>query len=199
MMAQVRAVRDGLFVAQAENRGRERLRRAGISGITSMASQGLVIVTGLISVPLTVKYLGQERYGVWLTLNSLLSWLYITNLGYGGNALINALSEANGKDDRDLARELVATAFWSLVGIALVLALLFVGAFRFISWPAVFNASSTMSLTELHWAVIFSLSSFVLVFPISIVDAVYQSYQKGYVGNLWAISGSVLSLAALIT
>lgn len=198
MMVRLRALRERLFVAQAENRGRERLRRAGLSGVTSTVSQALVIATGLISVPLTVKYLGQERYGVWLTLNSLLNWLAISNLGFAGNALINSLSEANGRDDRELARELVATAFWSLVGIALVLTLLFVVTFQFISWPAVFNAPSTVSLSELHWAVIFSLTSFVLIFPLSIVDAIYQSYQKGYIGNIWTMAGSALSLVALI-
>jgi len=50
----------------------------------------------------------------------------------------------------------------------------------------------------LRWAVIFSLACFVLMFPISIVDAVYQSYQRGYIGNIWTMVGSGISLAALI-
>ena len=163
-----------------------------------MLSQGLAIGTGLISVPLTVNYLGQQRYGTWLTINSLLMWLAISSMGFGGNALINSLSEANGKDDRELARELVATAFWGLVGIAASLAVVFALAFPLIPWPAVFNADSSVPTGELHWAVILALLCFVLMFPISIVDAVYQSYQKGYIGNIWAMVGSVLSLVALI-
>lgn len=163
-----------------------------------MLSQGLSIATGLISVPLTVSYLGQERYGIWLTINSLLTWLAISNLGFGGNALINSLAEANGKDDRELARELVATAFWSLVGIAAMLVAVFALAFPGIPWAAVFNAPSSVPTQELHLAVVISLACFVLMFPISIVDAVYQSYQKGYIGNIWAMVGSVLSLAALV-
>jgi hypothetical protein len=30
---------------------------------------------GFVSVPLTVHYLGAERYGVWLTISSLLLWV----------------------------------------------------------------------------------------------------------------------------
>jgi len=71
-------------------------------------------------------------------------------------------------------------------------------SFPFISWHAVFNAPSTVSASELHWAVILSVASFVLIFPLTIVDAVYQGNQKGYIGNLWAMAGSVLSLLALI-
>ena len=197
-MVNLRALRGGLLSNESESRGRDRLRRAGVSGATSMLSQGLSIATGLISVPLTVNYLGKERYGIWLTINSLLMWLAISNLGFGGNALINSLAEANGKDDRELARELVATAFWSLVGIAASLVVVFALAFRFIPWSAVFNAPSSVPTIELRWAVILSVACFALMFPISIVDAVYQSYQRGYIGNIWAMVGSVLSLAALI-
>jgi len=197
-MIQLRALRSSLLLAQPNNRGQERLRRAGLTGVTSMISQGLIIASGLISIPLTLNYLGRERYGVWLTMNSLLSWLTISNLGFAGNALINSLAEATGKDDRELARELVATAFWSLMGIAALLSFVFALAFPFIPWPAVFNTASTVPLSELHWAVILSLMSFVLMFPISIADAIYQGYQEGYIGNGWGMAGSLLSLVALL-
>jgi O-antigen/teichoic acid export membrane protein len=71
-------------------------------------------------------------------------------------------------------------------------------AFHLIPWSAVFNAPPSVPTGELRWAVILSLLCFALMFPISIVDAVYQSYQKGYIGNIWAMVGSVLSLVALI-
>lgn len=195
---QLRLLGRGLFLLQAENRGQERLRRAGLTGITAALSQGLVVATGLISVPLTINYLGHERYGVWLTINSLLNWLYVTNLGFSGNALINALAEAHGKDDRALEQELVATAFWSLVGLAVLLSAIFAAVFPMISWPTLFNVSSSVSLSELHWAVILSLASFVLMFPLNISHTIYQGYQAGYIGNIWSMVGSALSLVALV-
>jgi O-antigen/teichoic acid export membrane protein len=197
MTISLRALRSSIF-SQASSRGGDRLRRAGLSGVTSMISQGLIIGTGMVSVPLTVHYLGPERYGVWLTLNSLWNWLAISNLGFGGNALINKLSEANGRDDRESARELVATAFWSLTGIAAVLAILFALAFQFVPWGAVFNATGAVELSELHRAIIISMACFVLMFPISIVDAVYQGHQQGYIGNIWNMAASVISLIALV-
>ncbi|MCS6806045.1 MAG: oligosaccharide flippase family protein [Acidobacteriota bacterium] len=198
MIDQIRLLGRGLFIPQPDNRGQERLRRAGLTGITAMLSHGLVIATGLISVPLTINYLGQERYGVWLTINSLLNWLAVANLGFSGNALINSLAEANGKDDRELERELVATAFWSLIGLAVLLSVVFAVIFPMISWPAVFNVTSSVSLGELHWAVILSLAGFVLMFPLNITGTIYQGYQAGYIGNVWSMAGSILSLMALV-
>ena len=60
---------------------------------------------GFVSVPLTVHYLGAERYGVWLTISSLLVWVALTDFGLAGNALVNVLSEAVGNDDRGVARQ----------------------------------------------------------------------------------------------
>jgi len=196
MIDQLGLLRSG-SLAPARSRGGERLRRAGLTGATSMLSQGLVIATGFISVPLTVNYLGQGQYGVWLTLNSLLNWLAISDLGLS-RALFNGLAEASGREDQALAQELVSTAFWGLIGIAAVLTLIFAVGFSLVPWPVVFNAQSTVSSSELHWAVTLSFAGFVLMFPASIVDIVYQSHQRGYIGQLWGMAGSVLSLAALI-
>lgn len=181
-----------------QDRGFDRLRRAGLTGMTSVMAQGITIASGIISVPLTVGYLGKERYGVWLTINSLLQWLYVSNMGLSGNALINKLSEANGKDDKTLAQELVATAFWSLAGIGLIFALLFAAFFPFVNWSSLFNTSQAVSVSELQLAATVAFACFVMMFPTSMVDAVYQSYQEGFIGNIWNVAGSIASLIALI-
>src|SRR5690349_5907384 len=95
-----------LLSTQAD-RGSTRLRRAGLSGITSVIAQATAMAANLITVPLTVKYLGPERYGVWLTLCSAVAWLAVMDLGFGGNGLINVLAEADGNGDRDAAQGIV--------------------------------------------------------------------------------------------
>jgi hypothetical protein len=42
---------------------------------TSYMAKGLTLLMDFVSVPLTVHYLGAERYGVWLTISSLLLWV----------------------------------------------------------------------------------------------------------------------------
>jgi O-antigen/teichoic acid export membrane protein len=186
------------FSRKEQSRGVERLRRAGLTGLTSVLAQGITIAAGIVSVPLTLSYLGSERYGVWLTINSLLQWLYVSNMGLSGNALVNKLSEANGSDDRERAQELAATAFWSLTGIAVLFSVIFALCLPFIDWSLIFNTTETVSTTELQLSAIFAFICFVMMFPTSMVDAVYQSYQEGFIGNMWNIAGSVFSLIALI-
>ena len=64
-----------LFTRSSADPGRERYRRAGMTASTSYMAKGLTLVMGFVSVPLTVHYLGAERYGVWLTISSLLLWV----------------------------------------------------------------------------------------------------------------------------
>jgi O-antigen/teichoic acid export membrane protein len=128
-----------LFTRSSADPGRERYRRAGMTASTSYIAKGLTLLMGFVSVPLTVDYLGAERYGVWLTISSLLLWVALTDFGLAGNALVNVLSEAVGNDDRESARHYAASAFWALVTIALIIGMVFMAAFHFIPWRAVFR------------------------------------------------------------
>src|ERR1035437_1553951 len=79
-------------------RGRERYRRAAATAIATFAAKGANMLVLLISVPLTVGYLGQERYGLWMTITSTLSVLSFADLGVG-NGIGNAVAFAMGKSD----------------------------------------------------------------------------------------------------
>lgn len=175
----------------------QRWRRAGLTGTSSVAVQAVVALVGLLSTPLAVGYLGKERYGIWLTLSSLLAWLAISDVGFGGNALVNAIAEADGRDDREWQTELVATAFWSLAGIAALLGLILGVAFPRVPWKAVFGASEVVPASELLTAVGICIALFLLEFPARVATAVYYGAQQGYVSNGWSMVSSLVSLAAL--
>ena len=171
----------------------------GLTGSTGVLAQGLFLLTGLVSIPLTASYLGAERYGVWLTISSLITWLSLADFGLGGNALVNALAEADGNDDRQTARELVATAFWALLGFGVLIAVALVALADFIPIDHLFRISAPALVREVKWASILAIGSFLLTFPLGVVAAIYRGYQRGYVGNAWIMLGNVVSLIALVT
>lgn len=134
-----------LFVRSSADPGRERYRRASMTASTSYLAKGLTVLMSFVSVPLTVHYLGAERYGVWLTISSLLLWMALTDFGLAGNALVYVLSETVGKDDQVSAGHYTASAFWALVTIALIIGGVFIAVFHFIPWRAVFRVSDATS------------------------------------------------------
>src|SRR6516165_6276593 len=178
--------------------GRERYRRAGLTASTSYVAKALTMLMGFVSVPLVVHYLGAERYGVWLTISSLLLWVALTDFGLAGNALVNVLSEAFGNDEREAARHYTASAFWALGTIAVVIGVVFMGLFQLIPWRAVFRVSDSTSTQELKVTCALVLALFVINLPLSLLRSLYNAHQDGYLANIWGIVGGVISLLSLI-
>src|SRR3989304_4466229 len=75
--------------ATREGRSRERYRRVALTAITSVAARGVALLSLVISVPLTLSYLGTERYALWMAVSSLLAALASLDLGIG-NGLVTA-------------------------------------------------------------------------------------------------------------
>lgn len=178
--------------------GRERYRRAGLTASASFISKALMLTISLVSVPLTVHYLGPERYGVWLTIGSLLTWIAMTDFGIAGNALVNVLADAYGRDDRDLARQYTASAFWTLTAISAIVGAAAFVLFGSIPWMSVFHVSNAVSSSELEHACAWALVFFVLGFPLSLLTSIYNAHQDGAIANIWTIVSNLASLAALV-
>ena len=179
-------------------RSKERLRRAGLTTISAGGARAIGLMISLITVPLTYKYLGPERYGLWMVLGSIIAAMGFADLGIG-NGLMNAISEAYGKDDRELARECVTSAFVMMLGIATVLAVGGAVAYPFIPWMRLFNVKSPAVAIEGSKALIVLYSWFVINIPLGVVTRAQAGLQKGYFPQIISALGSLLTLVALLT
>jgi O-antigen/teichoic acid export membrane protein len=187
-----------VLTKSSANRGLERYRRVGITASSSFIAKALNILISFLSVPLTVHYLGAERYGVWLTISSLITWMSMTDFGLAGVALVNVVAEASGREDRVVAQHYTASAFWALTGVSVLSGIIAVASFNHIPWRAVFRVSAATSTHELQMACALTLLFFVTAFPLSIQNSLYSAYQDGFLSNAWGIGANSLSLAALV-
>lgn len=181
-----------------EGRSKERYRRAALTVLASVAAKGISILTVLISVPLTVGYLGAERYGLWMTISSVVAMLVFADMGMG-NGLLNAVSEANGRDDREAARRYVSSAFFMLSGVAAVVGGVFLILYPFISWQGLFNVASGAAVKESGPAMAVFIACFVVNIPLGIVQRIQAGYQEGFLNDLWAGFGSLLGLGGVLS
>jgi O-antigen/teichoic acid export membrane protein len=180
-----------------EGRSRERYRRAALTTISSAVAMATSLLTTLISVRLTVRYLGMERYGLWMTIISFLAMLSFADLGMG-NGLLNAISEAHGKDSHESARKNVSSAFFMLSAVATLMLLAFAIVYPFVPWPRLFNVSSPLAAREAGPALVVFVSCVLLDLPLGVVQRVQMGYQKGFVSNLWRVAGSLIGLGGLL-
>src|ERR1043166_7111587 len=64
-----------------EGSSKERYRRIALTSATSILSKAVSLLTMLVSVPLTVNYLGPERFGLWMTISSVIAFLVFADFG----------------------------------------------------------------------------------------------------------------------
>ncbi len=184
-------------ISTEEGRSRERYRRVGLATVASIAARGISIFTAVISVPLTLNYLGTERYGLWITISSTIAMLAFADLGLG-NGLINAIAEVHGRDDRTAARAYVSSAFFMLTVIAALLLAAFALVYPSVPWERVFNVKSAVTVQEAGPAVAVFMLCFALNLPLGIVQRVQMGYQEVYANALWQALGNLLGLAGVV-
>ncbi len=103
--------------SQPVDDGQRRYVRIIQAGVAALAGRGIALAVSIITVPLTLNYLGSERYGMWITMSTLLIWFQLADIGLG-NGLTNTVSEAYGNGQKELAQRHVSNAFWLLCAIA---------------------------------------------------------------------------------
>ena len=83
-------------------------RRLRLSIITSLLVKPLALVITAVTVPLFLRYLGEERYGLYESIGALAAWIALTDAGLG-LGLINRLTECHVSGDDHLARRYVSS------------------------------------------------------------------------------------------
>ena len=71
------------------------------------------IIINLAYVPLLINSLNQDRYGIWLTITTIVSWIAFFDIGLG-NGLRNKLAESIACKDEINARKYVSTTYGAM-------------------------------------------------------------------------------------
>jgi len=132
-----------------------------------------------------------------MTISSVIAMLAFADLGMG-NGLLNAISDANGKDDREAARRYVSSAFLMLSAVGALLALSFALIYPWIPWRGVFNVSSPKAVAEAGPAMTVFICCFLANMPLGIVQRAQMGYQEGFLNSLWQGFGRVLGLGGIL-
>ena len=178
--------------------GSSRVRsfRAAITGLSSLGAKGLAGVISLLSIRLTLPYLGPERFGLWMTVAALQTVLAFADFGLG-NGVLQTVSEAYAHRDQQLITKIVRTA---LVAQALIAATIFAGfasVYPSIHWASYLHVSNATAVREAGPTLFIFVSIFCVRSVALVVQQAQLGEQKGYVANAWTFSGNIAALAAL--
>ena len=173
--------------------GKKRVKALVDSIGASMLSKLLSVGLSLVSVPIALRYLGTEQYGLWATVTSLVGMLVFADLGIG-NGMLNAVAHANGRDSAAGVRRAIAAGATAVAVAAAGLLLVFLAAWPFVDWPAAFAVQGQGNQHGVALAVLVLVVIFTINMPVSTMQKVQLGMQQGRWASLSQALAAVLSL-----
>jgi O-antigen/teichoic acid export membrane protein len=163
--------------------------------VASFLIKFISIIIGFAMVPLCLDYLDQTKYGIWLTVSSLMVWFSFFEIGLG-SGLRNRLAESIALKDYKMARIYVSTTYAILSAVSVFLVLITILTSRFIDWTQVFNTDQSM-FHELVILVNIVFSLFFLQFVLKLIGIVLYADQKPAESNILGPLANLFSIVII--
>jgi O-antigen/teichoic acid export membrane protein len=194
----LRAVRSILMPGSAEkpkSRSHQRYFRILLTASSAAAAKAVSVLVQLAMVPLMLSYLGDSRYGLWLTLQAVIGFGGFADLGIGNGAM-NAISAANAKNDFDRVARIVASALAMLTALAIAGLIVVTVAMRYVI-PGAAGLAGTVELSaDAAGGIAVFAAYFALSLPLGFIERVNAAHQEGAITNA---SRSIVALITLLT
>jgi O-antigen/teichoic acid export membrane protein len=183
--------------SDGESRSALRYQRAARAALMAMVARAANIITNLISVPLTVKYLGADLFGLWMTVTDFVSFMGFADFGLS-IGMQNALTRCDGDDDREMPRVIVSSTIAFLVAIMVVVQLFSLFVLPALPLGRLVGASSEAVSLQVLPTLQIMLAVFSFGLLANLVCRIYDAYQQGFWGNAWLALGRILALCGVI-
>jgi len=182
-----------MFAGWRQSRG-GRIAAAVSSGA---AARMLSSLFTLVSLPLAVRYLGAERFGVWATIASTVVFLNLLDLGIA-SSLTNYIAHSYAVGDRQYAARYTANALVLTAAVACVAGVVLAIAWPTIDWAKLLNVSSAVSRAEVSSTVAAAVILVLLGLPASLTGRILSGYQEVHCSNAIIATGTLANLAGLL-
>lgn len=162
---------------------------------SSAANRFLALGLSIVSVPVALNYLGPERFGVWVAVNSMASVVALADLGIG-SGLVSATARANGGAQPEELVDAVSNATAAILILVLAFAALLACAFAYLDWTEVFKLNSGLAQSEVPDAVlVFAVCQLALI-PLSVAYRIQTGLQRAHEGELRLMTATVVGFLA---
>ena len=163
--------------------------------MASLLIKGLSIVIGFLMVRVTLNYLDQTQYGIWLTVTTITAWISFFQLGLDGG-LKNRLAISFAKKDYNLGKTYVSTTYALFIIIIFIIAILFFITNSFINWAVVLNTEESYS-NELSSLIIIVFGFFFIRFVLELIIIILKADQRPAIGDAFGPMGNLISLVLI--
>lgn len=161
-----------------------------LSGITKPLS----MIVSFIYVPIVLNYLGVEKFGIWSTILSILSWISYFDIGIG-NGLRNKLVEKIEKSKLE-SKILVSTAYFFITVIIAIIYIIIIIIAKSLNWNSIFGVTTINE--SIFLVITVSLTFICLNFIISLCKSILYALQQAALVSWMELSIQLINLTLVL-
>ena len=161
----------------------------------SFLIKGVGILTIFLVTRLTLHYVDEGQYGIWLTVGSLVNWINTFDLGLG-HGLRNKMAYSLALNERDNIVKYISTTYAILFLISSVSFILLTLLGSFFDWNELLNVNKTVNYSI--WPiVVISLATFCSQFFLQPVHTILIATHQQFKSSLLFLFSQILTLIVI--
>jgi len=160
-------------------------------------SRIVMMLVPFLTIPITIDYLGSERFGVWMAATSFIA---IISLAEGGlaNAMVTATSQAMAKNDSVRVQDLAGSAFAVVVPVSITISLVGWWVIPMVPWVEVLGVSSPIAAREAAPIVMVIVCSTALGFIVNVGIKLRAGLKQIPQTSAWDALATVCAIPCLL-
>ena len=175
--------------------GSQRTIKAKKNIIQMIVMKGISVIISFIMIPLTIEYIDDNRYGIWLTMSSMVAWLSFFDIGLN-LGLKNKLTTSIAEYKYELARKYVSTTYVTLCLIFIPLSVILLILVSNIDLVKLLNLPIAYR-KDILWSAYVLIVYFCLQFILSTINIVVASDQRPSLSSLCSLLQQLASLIVI--
>lgn len=178
------------------NSSSERTRLAVKNIAASFAFKFISIVVSLMVIPLTINYLDSYKYGIWVTVSTIIAWVHYFDFGLA-NGFRNKFAEAKATENITLCRKYVSTTYAIMMILMVVVFGIFYVANLFLNWCDILNLPAVYE-HEIKEMFVILTGVLCIQMIADVLTKLFAGDQRPAYNGLITIVSQVLSLAMIL-
>lgn len=162
--------------------------------VVSLLVKPICLVLSLMYTAIVLSYLGETKYGSWVIVQNIISWINYFDVGIG-NGLRNHLSEAYAKKKDKVSQALVSTASFAVTIVAVVFFIMLITIWNIFDLSIVFRMN--IENENINYVIYISVFFVCVNFVLSLAKTIFYAIQLPGITSVSSMVGQMMQVIAL--
>lgn len=175
----------------------QRLKLAFFGSAATALSTLLNFAVFFISVPLTIDYLGEERFGIWMTVASIAGMLSFLDFGVG-NGMVSQVAKHKVNEGGVHLKNTITRGLIILVSIGLAVGSILYALNALFPFASIVKLETAQAKQDTELLMHLFIGLFAVSIPLNGVFKILNGLQRSWLVNIIKAAGSLFSIVAVI-